>query len=164
MDVDFVFLKDVFPFLQRAAARRDILGMYSPRHDAYGYYNSGFLYIIPTRKSKIFMKTLENLTLLKRTSDQVIWNTLIRHYRFQQMQHRVLPREYFFTMWERPSASRQGYDPVRAKCIHAVSIEKAKRLVSLGHWYLNSSFPFYNKEVLDYAKQMDLFRRGVGMK
>lgn len=136
--------------------------MYSPRHDSYGYMNSGFLYILPTRKSKILMKTLENLTFLKKGSDQILWNSVLRHYRFQQVQQRVLPREYFFTMWGHASP-KQGFDAERVMCIHVVSIDKAKRLIRLGHWYFNESFPFYNREVLDYVEEMHLFGKGVAM-
>ena len=157
-----VFVKDVFPYLKRAAAKSDLLGMYSPRHDSYGYMNSGFLYINPTMKSKILMKTLENLTFLKKGSDQVLWNSVLRHYRFQQVQQRVLPREYFFTMWGHATA-KQSFDPVRVKCIHFVSIDKAKRIIRLGHWYFNETYPFYDKDVLEYVDKMHLFGKGVDM-
>uniref|UniRef100_A0A7S3LLM1 Nucleotide-diphospho-sugar transferase domain-containing protein n=1 Tax=Aplanochytrium stocchinoi TaxID=215587 RepID=A0A7S3LLM1_9STRA len=85
MDVDMVFLHNPFPWLHRSAERRDVLGMYSPRSDNYGFMNSGFLFFVPTEKTKILLESYENLCLIKSISDQQLWNVVIRHYSFRQV-------------------------------------------------------------------------------
>eukprot|EP00924_Labyrinthula_sp_SR-Ha-C_P009716 snap_masked-scaffold_22-processed-gene-3.33-mRNA-1 protein AED:1.00 eAED:1.00 QI:0/0/0/0/1/1/2/0/314 len=92
LDVDIVFLKNPFEFLNKAVYRRDVVGMYSPREDQYGYMNSGFLYFRSTKTSKILLQSYENLSYIKKRSDQQLWNTILRHYKMQQVQQRILPR------------------------------------------------------------------------
>jgi hypothetical protein len=46
-----------------------------------GPINTGFLYFSPTFQMKIFLKTMENIAMVKGTSDQKLFNHLLRHVR-----------------------------------------------------------------------------------
>mmetsp|Transcript_16707 Transcript_16707/g.20068 ORF Transcript_16707/g.20068 Transcript_16707/m.20068 type:complete len:517 (-) Transcript_16707:82-1632(-) len=159
MDVDMVFLHNPFPWLHRSAERRDVLGMYSPRSDNYGFMNSGFLFFVPTEKTKILLESYENLCLIKSISDQQLWNVVIRHYSFRQLTQRILPRQLFFSLWR--SAEKYGYNPNVTKVLHTVSVRKASRLVAINQWHFNDKCPFWDKSANDEAIRYNLFIVGT---
>ena len=77
-DADVTWMQNPMPFLQGAGLRRDFIGMLAPTWKANGPVNTGLVYINPTRKSVILMETIENATIIKGNSDQVLWNQVIR--------------------------------------------------------------------------------------
>mmetsp|Transcript_16709 Transcript_16709/g.20071 ORF Transcript_16709/g.20071 Transcript_16709/m.20071 type:complete len:358 (-) Transcript_16709:1566-2639(-) len=155
MDVDMVFLHNPFPWLHRSADRRDVLGMYSPRWDNYGFMNSGFLFFVPTEKTKILLESYENLCLIKSISDQQLWNVVIRHYAFRQLTQRILPRQIFFLFWN--SLEKYGYHPNVTKVLHTVSDHKASRLIAINQWHFNDKCPFWDRSANDQAIKYHLF-------
>eukprot|EP00924_Labyrinthula_sp_SR-Ha-C_P012501 snap_masked-scaffold_10-processed-gene-8.39-mRNA-1 protein AED:1.00 eAED:1.00 QI:0/-1/0/0/-1/1/1/0/445 len=154
MDVDLIFLRDPFPWLEKASLRRDLLGMYSPREDMYGYVNSGFVYFKNTIKSKYFLQSLQNLCYIKETSDQQLFNSILRHPKMQQIEQRILPRWLFFTLWK--STTKYGFDENKTFVVHAVSNNKAQRFIKMKQWHLDESCPFYNNDIFQQAKTKGL--------
>mmetsp|Transcript_8175 Transcript_8175/g.9665 ORF Transcript_8175/g.9665 Transcript_8175/m.9665 type:complete len:446 (+) Transcript_8175:158-1495(+) len=156
MDVDLVFLKNPFPYLEKALIRRDFLGMYAPRNDMYGFVNAGFMYFNPTAKTKLLVKSYENLSILKSNSDQQLWNTVFRHNLLQQIEYRILPRALFFPLWK--STNKYGYHRNKTYVLHTISGHKAPRLAEHGHWYLDSKCPFFDKAAEDVALRRNLIQ------
>lgn len=155
MDVDMVFLHNPFPYLMKASRRRDVLGMLSPRNDQYGFMNSGFIFLRPTAKAKMLTQSFENLSFIKAKSDQQLWNTILRHMELAQLEQRILPRHIFFTLWK--SAEKYGYSEEVTQVLHAVSVEKAPRLINLQQWHFTDKCPFFEKELEEIAKKNKLF-------
>jgi len=149
-----VFLGNPFPFLEKSIKRRDMLVMYSPRQDQLGPINSGFIYFSPTKKSKILLRSYENVCLIKRQSDQQLWNHLLRHYMFQQIEYRILPRNMFFILWE--SATKYGYSTNVTLVLHSASDKKAERLMELGQWHLQPTCHFYDTQAFEVAHAKNL--------
>jgi len=95
-DVDMVWNRNPVPYLMSVIQRRDFVAMLAPRYDAQGPVNSGFVFINPTKKSRMLMKTLENLSGLKRKRDQILWNSVIRLTQISgQLSWRILPMKLF---------------------------------------------------------------------
>lgn len=122
----------------------------SRRWDSKGPMNSGFIYIKPTRVSKIFLKTLENMCAIKEQSDQLLWNTALRQRQFTQVQWRTLPEELFPTGIRDPS---QSQTPLRsyehAFIFHPVSSSKVEKLKSVGQYYFTREIcpKFYDSQL-----------------
>mmetsp|Transcript_25099 Transcript_25099/g.32425 ORF Transcript_25099/g.32425 Transcript_25099/m.32425 type:complete len:430 (+) Transcript_25099:82-1371(+) len=153
-DVDLVWLRDPIPFLLEASQQRDILGMHSQWKDATGPLNTGFAYISPSFKSQIFIKTLENLTLVKIKSDQQLWNKAIRHTQFRQLVYRSLPRHLFNLFWfpdKPPAISNETY------VMHALSLTKAQRFRKYGYWYFNESCAAYDQSIDEKVRKLGLY-------
>mmetsp|Transcript_42323 Transcript_42323/g.67822 ORF Transcript_42323/g.67822 Transcript_42323/m.67822 type:complete len:379 (-) Transcript_42323:873-2009(-) len=79
-DVDIAWLRDPREYLLKAGQRRDMLGMSAPYYNAKGGYNTGFVFVRNSTKSRIFMQSFENLAPLKQISDQALFNSIFRHY------------------------------------------------------------------------------------
>ena len=67
--------------------------------------NTGFVYYRPTYHTKIFLQTLVHVSALKTLSDQALFNTLLRHWRFAQLHWRTLPSRLF------PEEGRRCWGP-----------------------------------------------------
>lgn len=70
--------------------------MLSPYWEPKGVMNTGFIYFNPTFKTKIFLQTMENIAGVKMYFDQDLWNTVLRHYYFGQLEIRIFPQELMF--------------------------------------------------------------------
>jgi len=153
MDVDMIWLKNPLPFLKRASARRDIIGSYAPRLDAYGSVNTGAVYFIPTQRTKIFLSTFVNLSELKRTSDQVTFNSLIRYYLFRQLSVTVLPHSVFNTNWSKRKLKKQlaEANAPQPYILHIVGTHKGKRLQLAKKWFLDRQCAYFDKDTMLYA-------------
>mmetsp|Transcript_1650 Transcript_1650/g.2369 ORF Transcript_1650/g.2369 Transcript_1650/m.2369 type:complete len:386 (+) Transcript_1650:83-1240(+) len=145
MDVDVVFLRNPFPVLEKAVARRDFLGMHAPRVDSLGFINTGFIFFAPTDKTLIFVKSLENLYLLKTHSDQSLFNSVLRHPSFQQLDFRILPRQLFFSLWR--SLYKYGFNENTTLAVHAIGVRKMEKFQKYGFWhFVPEKCEFYDRE------------------
>jgi hypothetical protein len=52
--------------------------------------------VAPTKQMVIFLASMENAAEIKDTSDQRLWNTVQRHFVFQQLSWRLLPQEVIY--------------------------------------------------------------------
>eukprot|EP00959_Pyramimonas_sp_CCMP1952_P406553 8520894-Pyramimonas_sp.AAC.1 len=95
-DVDLVWRRNPIEtlFAKPAWSGADVLGANAPRNDAHGPMNSGFALFRKSRKTTTFLRAMVGLTPLMfwLRSDQVIYNTLLRHWRFRQLHLQVMPR------------------------------------------------------------------------
>eukprot|EP00924_Labyrinthula_sp_SR-Ha-C_P007024 maker-scaffold_8-snap-gene-7.20-mRNA-1 protein AED:0.00 eAED:0.00 QI:63/1/1/1/1/1/2/93/443 len=143
-DVDIAWKRDVPKYLLEAGKRRDILGMIAPNWCAKGIVNSGFVYVRNTRKSRILMQSLVNIAPLKRKSDQVLWNSLLRHPYLGQVEYRVLPQVLFYKY----SGHRaESPDHNKALLFHAVGNRKMSHFKEFGFWFYKETCPFYIAEL-----------------
>lgn len=135
-DVDQVWLNDgPIKYLKQAANRRDILGMESPYDAAQGGINTGFVYFSNTKKSRVFLQSVINVAGLKAQSDQVLFNTMLRHRRFLTLQVQHLPPDVI----SKYSGSRHTKVTDKALVFHAVSIKKREHFEKYGLWYLDDT-------------------------
>mmetsp|Transcript_4 Transcript_4/g.7 ORF Transcript_4/g.7 Transcript_4/m.7 type:complete len:507 (+) Transcript_4:140-1660(+) len=137
-DVDIVWKRDPRHWLTEAAVHRDALAMFAPRWDALGVANSGFMWITPSRRTRIFMQTLENLLPIKGISDQQLWNAALRHYKFRQITFRVLPLKQFQLLYDHTLRRWKSLKD-DAIVVHGVSHRKTYRLASAKLWYFDES-------------------------
>ncbi len=118
-----------------------------------GPLNSGFIYIQPTLISKAVLGTLENTCAIKSQSDQLIWNSLLRHHYFHQVFWRLLPEELFPTGLTDPSNILKYGKGMRitssAMIYHAVSSNKAGKLKQVGKYYFTKEKcpRYYNSKI-----------------
>jgi len=152
MDVDMVWLRNPLPLLKRAAPRRDIIGSFAPRNDAYGFMNTGAVYFIPTPKTKIFLSTFVNLSVIKKNSDQITFNSLLRYYLFRQLAISILPHTVFDTNWSKKKLKAMSKEN-RPKeklpyLLHVVSSNKVQRLQMAKKWVLDRHCAYFDKELL----------------
>lgn len=154
-DVDIVFKRNPFPYLNKAAKHRDVLGFLAPLTSQLGFMNSGFLYLRPTRKMKIFFQTFENLSFIKKRSDQQLWNTLLRDRRFVQLEQRLLPRYLFYIL--NIQENKTTFDPELTMIVHVSEHHKAARLMRINQWYFNETCPYYEEEIDNEAKSKGFY-------
>lgn len=135
-DVDQVWLNGgPIEYLKRASNRRDILGMESPYDAAQGGINTGFVYFSNSAKSRLFLQSVVNVAGLKDHSDQVLFNTMLRHRRFLTLQVQHLPPDVI----SKYSGSRHTKVTDKSLVFHAVSIKKREHFEKYGLWYLNDT-------------------------
>jgi len=152
LDVDFVWMKDPRPFLFEASRGRDVLAMLAPRWDAQGTANTGFVFMRNNFRSKILMDTIVNLMPIKTHSDQLLFNMVLRHYKFRQISFAAVPNVHFpiladnLKSWQK----RGGWDGCLTA--HVVSSSKEKRLHVTGGIFFNSSCPVYDEELWPCGK------------
>mmetsp|Transcript_15909 Transcript_15909/g.31093 ORF Transcript_15909/g.31093 Transcript_15909/m.31093 type:complete len:395 (-) Transcript_15909:192-1376(-) len=94
-DVDFIWMRDPRPWLEITIQGKDLLTTLAPRWDALGPVNTGFLYVQSNRKTRIFIKSLINMLPIKNWSDQLLVNTMLRHYKMRQVSFAILPDRLF---------------------------------------------------------------------
>lgn len=91
---------------------------------------------------RIFLKSMENAAIIKGTSDQKLWNAVLRHFVFQQLEWRLLPQAVVYKY-----SGRQATPPDhRALLMHALGTNKREKLSRFNLWLLNPSCPFYDAE------------------
>lgn len=152
MDVDNVWLRDPFPMLDALSTGMDLTCMYSQyvwQHK--GICNTGFVYTIPTRKSKVFWASMVTALKVKQTSDQELFNTVLRHRSFFQFMYRTLPLKYF----NKKGSSGKYFDKDKTLVYHAVSVHKVDQMHKFGLWY-------YKKELLKKVKDKYYFGNEEG--
>jgi len=147
-DADVAWIKDPRPFLLDASRRRDFIGMLAPFWTSMGPVNTGFLFLAPTRQLWVFLKSMENAAVVKGTSDQRLWNHVLRHYTFQQLEWRLLPQEVIYKYSGR-HAKRPGPD---ALVVHALGSKKRAKLQYLNMWSFSEACPFFDKEAAKQVK------------
>ena len=123
----------------------DLIAMWAPSGGLIGPTNTGFVFLSNRRTSytpflKDFMKTLVNvhppmIVYSDSATDQAIWNVLIKHDSFDQVNVRILPREQFFAL--RPGDKRPDNILDVAYVVHFVAAMKRERMEKLGVWYLD---------------------------
>ncbi|KAH9256983.1 hypothetical protein BASA81_004804 [Batrachochytrium salamandrivorans] len=141
-DADIAWLQNPFPFFESAIQRRDFIGMLAPFWTSMGPVNTGLLFLAPTLQTKVFLKSMENAAIVKGTSDQKLWNAILRHFSFQQLEWRLLPQEVVYKY------SGRGATPPNQHTLlmHAVGSGKREKLARFKLWLLHPSCPFYNKQ------------------
>lgn len=132
-DVDQVWVnKGPIQYLQDVSLRRDVLGMESPYDAAQGGINTGFVYFRNTHKTSIFLQSVVNVGGLKKNSDQVLINTMLRHRFFLTLSVHHLPN----TIITRNGGRRGPKVTNETLVYHAVSLRKVQQLKDRGFWYL----------------------------
>jgi len=142
-DADVAWTQDPLPFFKRAIRRRDFLGMLAPFWNSMGPVNTGLLYLAPTTQMKVFLKSMENAAIVKDTSDQRVWNTILRHFAFQQLEWRLLPQAIIYKYSGRHAKSPDD----QTLLMHAVGSSKRIKLARYDLWLLTPECPFYSKEL-----------------
>jgi hypothetical protein len=131
-DADIAWLKDPRPFLVNSSRRRDFIAMLAPFWTSMGPVNTGFLFLAPTRQLWVFLKSMENAAIIKGTSDQKLWNHVLRHFTFQQLEWRLLPQEIVYKYSGR-HAKKPGHEAI---VVHALGGSKRQKLLYLHAWHL----------------------------
>jgi len=146
-DVDIVWQIDPRDWLRDAAIQRDCLAMFAPRWDSLGVANSGFVWMVANKRTKIFMQTLENLLPVKGISDQQLWNALLRHHKFRQIGFRVLPLLQFQLLYDH---TLRKWNQIKDKAIvvHGVSHRKTYRLAKANLWFFDEKCSAYTKDLV----------------
>eukprot|EP00040_Diaphanoeca_grandis_P030596 m.181086 g.181086 ORF g.181086 m.181086 type:complete len:498 (+) comp32051_c0_seq3:164-1657(+) len=152
LDVDFVWMKDPRHFLMEASRGRDILAMLAPRWDAQGTANTGFVFMRDNFRTRVLMDTIVNLMPIKTHSDQLLFNMVLRHYKFRQISFAALPNVLFPILADNSGQwqKRGGWPSVITA--HVVSSSKEKRLHITGGIFFNSSCPIYDEELWPCGK------------
>jgi hypothetical protein len=95
-DVDLVWRRNPIETLFNNPSWRkaDVLGANAPRSDAHGPMNSGFALFRNSKKTTVYLRAMVELTpmMFWLRSDQVIYNSLLRHWKFRQLHLHVMPR------------------------------------------------------------------------
>mmetsp|Transcript_1359 Transcript_1359/g.2291 ORF Transcript_1359/g.2291 Transcript_1359/m.2291 type:complete len:443 (+) Transcript_1359:131-1459(+) len=94
-DADVVWLQNPLWMLNSTHfSQIDIQFQMAPRWDAQGVANTGFVLLRPTPKTRIFTRTLVEISELYyfKGDDQIVWNSLLRHWHFAQLHWQILPR------------------------------------------------------------------------
>ncbi|KAK3236382.1 hypothetical protein CYMTET_53474 [Cymbomonas tetramitiformis] len=98
-DVDIAWMKDPFvPILHAPESiNADIQSQLAPRWDAHGVLNSGFVLFRANPRTALYLRTMVELTPLMYWlhSDQVVYNSLLRHWRFRAMTLQIIKRGIF---------------------------------------------------------------------
>jgi len=128
----------------------DIMGALAPRYDSHGPLNSGFVFMRSNRKVRAYLRTMVALTpvMYWLRSDQVIYNSLLRHWRFRQLHFHVLPRAAFVDM--HTTTGKDGnvklvnnetyvYHVVSHDAGHDKAMHKINRLRMVSHWFLQDT-------------------------
>jgi hypothetical protein len=141
-DADIAWLKDPRPFLLQSSRRRDFIAMLAPFWTSMGPVNTGFLFLAPTQQLWVFLKSMENAAIIKGTSDQKLWNHILRHFTFQQLEWRLLPQEVVYKYSGR-HAKKPGPEAI---VVHALGGSKRQKLLYLNAWHLiEGKCSFYDK-------------------
>ncbi len=107
-DVDIVWLKDVRQYFLDTFY--DIEMANDGRFDSKGPGNSGFIHIRSNCKTKVFVDTLLEyiILLLRKNSDQRLWNAMIREYDFRQLIFGLLPPHKFIGGYQWGNGRKRG--------------------------------------------------------
>lgn len=164
-DVDIAWLKSPWePLLHSPRGiNMDIQGQLAPRWDAHGVMNSGFVLFRSNPKVRVYLRTMVELTPLFMWlhSDQVIYNSLIRHWRFRQIHFQVVPRSVFLDLHTKDGVSGTMSQLTNETCIvHVIShspFHKFQRMQQSKQWYLNDKCVTYT----DSCHQKEVDQRGA---
>mmetsp|Transcript_8184 Transcript_8184/g.9352 ORF Transcript_8184/g.9352 Transcript_8184/m.9352 type:complete len:416 (-) Transcript_8184:431-1678(-) len=132
-DVDIVWVKDIKNLLKDSGSRRDLVAMVAPYWNTKGIMNSGFVYVRNTRKSRLFLQSLENLAPLKGYSDQELWNIAFRNVKMIELEMRILPQEIAYKY----SGHRAKPPGPKMQIYHAVGPRKPEKLKQHNVWFFN---------------------------
>jgi len=94
-DADVTWFRNpLWLFAQPSLASVDLMFQLAPRWDAQGVANTGFILARATERTKTFLSSLLHISSLYywARDDQVIWNSLLRHWTFSQLHWQTLPR------------------------------------------------------------------------
>ena len=130
----------------------DLQFQLAPRWDGQGVSNTGFILARPTARCRIFLQSLVRASALYAMAgdDQIVWNTLLRHFHFSMLRWTTLPRRIRGVghtsgryMDLNTRTGKDGTAPWIDKdtvIVHAVAgsqSNKEKTLALTGNWYLN---------------------------
>jgi len=159
MDVDLIWLKNVRRYIASVVhPGDDMVGSFSPRDDAYGYMNGGFIYFSPTKASKLFLSSFVNMCSIKRSSDQIILNMMARYYKFRYLHINIFPMSDINTHWSqrRLRHLKNGEMP---QAVHAVGVNKGPRFQVLNLWFLKPSCKSFDQTLIDDALKLNLLNK-----
>ena len=140
-DVDIVWVNGgPLDYLTKSIERRDLLAMDSPYDHAQGGINTGFIYFNNNKRTRLFLQSVENLAPLKHHSDQILFNTILRHRKFVRFHSSILPTSHI----TRYSGTRNTKITPKTVLFHAVGINKVKNFKKYGFWFLNKTCVYYN--------------------
>ncbi len=155
-DADVVWKYDARDYLESPGLRNIHLAtQMAPRPDAQGPVNTGFVFIRPSEITRVFLRSLIQLLPLfyMRVDDQVVWNSLLRHYWFRQLHVSILPRKHVLDLHDYTAKWIDGDTQV----LHTVSnSKKIRRLRSHGEWHFTDSCPYYDKALERFFPEWDL--------
>mmetsp|Transcript_5050 Transcript_5050/g.6855 ORF Transcript_5050/g.6855 Transcript_5050/m.6855 type:complete len:442 (-) Transcript_5050:165-1490(-) len=143
-DVDLIWLRDPrdLILLNPQWNMADVIGASAPRMDSHGPLNSGLVFFRGNQKNVIFLRTMVMMTpiLYWLNTDQVIYNALLRHWKFRQLLYNVLPRETILDTHVGNVKGKGTSHLVTSEtyALHVVSNPKTKvtRLKLIGFWFL----------------------------
>jgi len=151
MDADVVWLRSPLWMLEHPKLwAMDMHFQVAPRWDAQGVANTGFIIAKATLKTRHFLRTLLRIAYLYfyARDDQVVWNTLLRHWTFAQLHWQTLPRQ-LNEHKGKPGGGRfvdlhttNGSDGTGTWIdngtfiVHAVSRHKEHKFNVTGNWFL----------------------------
>jgi len=140
MDVDFIWMQDPIPFLKSLGDVSDILASLAPRWDSKGTANTGFMYLRNTPRTHLFVDSVINLMPIKGPSDQMLVNSVLRHYKMRQIRLTILPKSVISLLHKRTSFEH-------SLVIHCVSSWKSQRLNAAGLMFFNETCPLYHESL-----------------
>lgn len=143
-DVDIVWLNpNVIADLKHRIGSLDLLGMISPYYNAKSVMNTGFMYFRNTIKSRLFIETVVNLAGIKQSSDQKLFNIVLRHPRLSTYNYDILPNELYYKY-----GGRKAIPPSeKAMLYHGVGIEKRNRFEYYNLWFHNITCRVFDVEL-----------------
>jgi len=159
-DVDLVWLRDPRDGLlfNPQWNKVDVIGANAPRWDSHGPMNSGFIFFRSNRKTRAYLRAMVELTPIMYWlgTDQVMYNSLLRHWRFGQLHYHILPRSSFVDLhtFDGKSGTVKMISN-ETYVLHAVSSDgsadkvghKASRLNLVGQWYVKKECTPFEKKI-----------------
>ena len=94
------------------------------------------------------MESRENAAIVKGTSDQKLWNAVLRHFSFQQLEWRILPQAVVYKY-----SGRHATPPdERTLLLHALGSSKREKLNRMKMWYLTPTCAYYDADSAALAR------------
>uniref|UniRef100_A0A7S2QS74 Uncharacterized protein n=1 Tax=Norrisiella sphaerica TaxID=552664 RepID=A0A7S2QS74_9EUKA len=127
----------------------------APRADAQGPVNTGFVFMRPAKITRVYMRSLIQLLVLfyMRVDDQVVWNSLLRHYLFRQLHVSVLPRRHFLDLHDHTAK----WIDADTQFLHTVSnVKKIRRLKAHSEWHMDNTCPWFDPAFEKLYPEWDL--------
>ena len=124
-DVDMLWTSNLSQNIHQLWPDIHLVSQHAPRDDALGPLNSGLLSLRPTRQMIVFVETMmstipifvSKLQGRHGDTDQIMWNHLLRHYKFMTLPFRTLPGELVVNAgWDKELKSLTN----QTWCIHWV--------------------------------------------
>mmetsp|Transcript_10760 Transcript_10760/g.16029 ORF Transcript_10760/g.16029 Transcript_10760/m.16029 type:complete len:429 (+) Transcript_10760:108-1394(+) len=148
-DADVVWMRDPRWMLKHPRLHLlDLQFQLAPRWDAQGVANTGFILARATQRTGVFLRSLLEITSLYywKRDDQVVWNSLLRHYHFGMLHWTTLPRTLKINGTENARFldlhTSNGKDGTaswignKTVILHTVARGKKMKFEVTGNWFL----------------------------